>query len=73
LRASRRALVASVARELGVARYSVYQILRMAIGRCGRMDLWVRGNRRDAVRHARWMLLRLVTLYERGASPQLAV
>jgi hypothetical protein len=51
----------------------VYQILRMMIERSDKMHLWVRGSQRDCMRHTRWMLARLVTLYANGASPQLAL
>jgi hypothetical protein len=73
LRTGKRALVAAVARELGAERYSVYQILRMAIERSENMGLYVRGRRRDALRNARWILAQLVDLYAHGASPQLPV
>jgi hypothetical protein len=73
MRAEKRSLVASVSRDLEAERYSVYQILRMAIERSEKMGLYVRGSRRDALRHARWMLARLVDLYAHGASPQLAL
>ena len=73
LRRDKRALVTAVSRDLGAERYSVYQILRMAIERSEKLQLWVRGNRRDARRHTRWMLARLVDLYAHGASPQLLI
>jgi len=73
LRAGKRSLVAAVSRASGVERYSVYQILRMAIERSEKMGLYVRGSRRDALRHARWILEQLVDLYAHGASPQLLI
>ena len=36
-------------------------------------DLWVRGSRRDALRHARWMVVYLTRLYAQGESPTLAL
>ncbi len=73
LRTAKRTLVVAVSRELRAERYSVYQILRMAIERSEKMGLYVRGSRRDALRHARWILEQLVDLYSHGASPQLLV
>ena len=37
---------------------------------CG---VWVRGSRRDALRHARWMLVYLTRLYAQGESPRLSL
>jgi hypothetical protein len=73
LRANRNPLVNSVARELGMERYSVQQILRMLIERSESLQLFVQGNRRDAIRHSRWMLERLARLYSQGETPQLAL
>lgn len=73
LRAGKRQLVASAAREAGVDRYTVYQVLRQAIARAAELGLHLRGSRRDALRHARWMLIRLVRLYGQGASPQIVL
>ena len=70
LRALKSTLVASVARELGIERYSVHQIVRMLIERCEALQLHVRGSRRDAARHARWAIARLVQLYAQGETPQ---
>ena len=52
-------------------RYSVQQILRIIIERCETLKLYVRGGRRDAVRHSRWMLERLASLYSQGETPLL--
>lgn len=71
LRAHRKALIASVSRELGLERYSVQQIVRMLIERSEILKLYVRGNRRDAVRSARWLLERLASLYAQGETPHL--
>ena len=61
----------AVARELVMERYSIQQILRMLIERSESLKLFVRGNRRDALRHTRWMLGRLARLYSQGETPQL--
>jgi hypothetical protein len=71
LRANGKSLVASVSRELGLERYSAQQIVRMLIERCETLKLYVRGNRRDAVRSARWLLERLASLYRQGETPHL--
>ena len=71
LRSLKPQLVESVSRELGIERYSVLQILRMLIERCDALKLHVRGSRRSAGRHARWMLLRLARMYGQGETPQL--
>jgi len=71
LRAQKNPLVNAVARELAMERYSVHQILRMLIERSESLQLFVQGNRRDAIRHSRWMLERLVRLYSQGETPHL--
>jgi hypothetical protein len=71
LRVQLQPLTASVARSLRIERYSVEQVLRMLIERSTRLKLYVRGNRRDARRYARWMLERLTGLYSQGETPHL--
>jgi hypothetical protein len=71
LRAETRRLVASVARTLKSEQYSVEQILRMLVERSEALQLYVRGNRRDALRYSRWMLERLTGLYSQGETPHL--
>jgi len=71
LRSQQIPLTTAVARELAMERYSVHQILRMLIERCETMKLYVRGSRRDAVSHSRWLLERLASLYSQGETPQL--
>ena len=73
LHSERAVLVASVVRELDTDTYTVRQMLRMAIDRCAAMRLYVHGNRRDALRHARWMLARITRLYANRESPRLVV
>jgi len=73
LRAEARRLTAAVARALGVERYSVAQILRMLIERSEHLGLYLRGNRRDALRYTRWMLERLTGLYSQGETPHLPI
>jgi len=71
LRSQEKSLIDTVARELAMERYSVQQILRMLIERCETLKLFVRGNRREAVHHARWMLERLASIYSQGETPLL--
>jgi hypothetical protein len=71
LRAHRTALVANVARELSTERYTVQQILRMLIERSEALRLYVRGTRREALRHSRLMLERITRFYAQGETPQL--
>jgi hypothetical protein len=73
LRSHSNPLVNAVARELGLERYSVQQILRMLIERSESLQLYVQGNRRDAIGNSRWMLERLARLYSQGETPQLAL
>jgi hypothetical protein len=71
LRTHARRLAASVARALRVEPYSTRQILRMLIERSERLQLYVYGNRRDALRYSRWMLERLTGSYSEGETPHL--
>ena len=71
LRSHQTQLTSAVARELALEHYSIDQILRMLIERCELFKLYVRGNRRDAVGHSRWMLERLASLYSQGETPLL--
>jgi hypothetical protein len=73
LRSAAAPLVRAVVRETGADRYSVQQMLRIAIERSDKLQLRVRGSRRDAMRHARWMLARITRLYSERESPRLAV
>jgi len=71
LRTVRPRTFADIALEAGVEPYTVQQIHRMVIERSETLKLHVRGSRRDALRHARWMLLRLTRLYGQGETPHL--
>jgi hypothetical protein len=73
LRAHSLSLVNATMRELHAERYSVEQILRIAVERAEKLGVWVRGSRRDALRHARWMLTYLTRLYAQGESPRLSL
>jgi hypothetical protein len=71
LRTHRTALVAHVARALATERYTVQQVLRMLIERSEGLRLYVRGSKREAVRHSRSMLERITRFYAQGETPQL--
>ena len=43
----------------------------MLIERSERLQLYVRGSRRDALYYSRWMLERLTALYSEGETPHL--
>lgn len=73
LREAKPALAAAVARETGVDRYTVYQMLRRAIDRCEHLELYLRGSRRDAQRNARWLLRRMILLYSSTGSPSISL
>jgi hypothetical protein len=71
LRTHARSLTTGVARSLGSERYSVEQVLHMLTERSAGLRLYVRGNRRDALRYCRWMLERLTAVYSQGETPHL--
>jgi hypothetical protein len=73
LRAAKPRLVNAVTREAGAARYTVHQVLRLAIARSNSLDLRVRGSQREALKRSRRMLVRLVERYGRRESPQLCL
>ncbi len=72
-RAHEARLVKVTMRALGVERYGVEQILRIVVDRAEKLRLWVRGSRRDALRHSRGMVVYLTRLYAQGESPTLAL
>ena len=66
LRAHKVRLLASITRNSGVDRYAAHQVLRVAIQRSERLQLYVPGAQRDALRATRRMLRRLARLYMRS-------
>jgi len=66
LRSNKPQLLAAVIRATGVDRYAAHQVLRTAIDRGQRLQLYVRGSQRASLRAARTMLRRLVRLYMRS-------
>ena len=73
LRAHKNHLVAGVARELEMERYSIEQILLMIVERSESLELFVQGSRREAIRHSRWLLGRIARLYAQGETPHLSL
>jgi hypothetical protein len=71
LRAHRARLVADVVRSTDATRYSVYQVLRIAISRASALDLKLRASQRAALPHARWLLKRLLRDMDQGPTPVL--
>jgi Putative zinc-binding metallo-peptidase len=71
LRSHGRQLTTGVARALKCERYNVAQILGMLIERAEALQLYVRGNQREALRYSRWMLERLTGLYSQRETPHL--
>ena len=53
-------------RRAQVDRYGAHQVLRTAISRSERLQLYVRGSQREALRATRMMLLQLTRLYMRS-------
>jgi hypothetical protein len=66
LRSNKAQLLTSMIRTTGVDRYAAYQVLRTAIDRGARLQLYVRGSQRASLRATRTMLRRLVRLYMRS-------
>jgi hypothetical protein len=73
LRANTASLVAFALRVRVAERYSIEQILKIVIERAEKLDLWLRGNRRLALRQSRRMLVQLTRLYAQGESPRLSL
>jgi len=71
LRGSRRSLLAALERDTGVEIYTLRQLLRIAIDRADYLDLYLRGSRRMAGPHARWLLGGLVRIFGERERPQL--
>jgi hypothetical protein len=66
LRSHKPHLLASLIRSTLVDRYGAHQVLRTAISRSERLQLYVRGSQRESLRRTRIMLRRLVRLYMRS-------
>jgi hypothetical protein len=73
LRAHTPALLAFALRVRVAERYNIEQILKLTIDRAEKRGLWLRGNRRIALRQSRRMLVHLTRLYAQGESPRLTL
>jgi hypothetical protein len=71
LRGSRKSLLAAVQRDTDVETYTLHQLLRIAIDRADYLDLHLRGSRRTAAPHARWLLGGLIRIFGERERPQL--
>jgi hypothetical protein len=71
LRGSRKSLLAAVERDTDVETYTLHQLLRIAIDRADYLDLYLRGSKRTAGPHARWLLGGLVRIFGERERPQL--
>jgi len=66
LRSNKPRLLAYLIRSTSVDRYGAHQVLRTAISRSERLQLYVSGSQRESLRKTRIMLRRLVRLYMRS-------
>jgi hypothetical protein len=71
LRAHRRELLAGSALYAEVDDYTLHHALRIAIEGSDNMQLYLRGSKRHAMPHARWLLARLVRLLDERERPRL--
>ena len=67
----RQILLACAERDWGTDPYTAHQVLRIAIDRTNHLDLYLRGPRRSAVPHARWLLAGLLRIFGERERPQL--
>lgn len=71
LRAHRRELLAQRALYGDIDDYTLHHVLRIAIEGSDNMQLYLRGSKRHAMPHARWLLARLVRLLDERERPRL--
>jgi len=71
LRSNSRSLVETLARLSGTDRYTLHQVIRIAILRCDELDLRLRRGARASLPHVRWLLGGMVQTLDRGARPKL--
>jgi hypothetical protein len=57
----------------GFSEYLVHQVLRLIIERCEKLNLYVRGPRRELVTHLVWVIARLAESYEERQLPRVAL
>jgi hypothetical protein len=73
LREMRHSLRHEFVRTGAFSEYLVHQVLRLMIGRCERLDLYLRGSRRDLKPHLLWVAARLAESYEERRLPRVAL
>jgi hypothetical protein len=73
LREMRAALRQRIQRSGAFSEYLVHQVLRLMIERCERLDLYVRGSRRELPGQLLWVVARLAESYEERKLPRLAL
>ncbi|GAC1307688.1 MAG: putative zinc-binding metallopeptidase [Steroidobacteraceae bacterium] len=62
-----------LARTGAYSEYLVHQVLRLIVNRCERLDLYVRGSRRDLKPQLLWVISRLAESYEDRQLPRVAL
>lgn len=73
LREMRNPLRQQFMRTGAFSEYLVHQVLRLMIERCERLDLYVRGPRRELKAHLVWVIARLAESYEERQLPRVAL
>ena len=73
LRDMRHGLRHQFVRTGAFSEYLVHQVLRLMIARCERLDLYVRGSRRELRTQLVWVIARLAESYEERQLPRVAL
>jgi Putative zinc-binding metallo-peptidase len=73
LREMRISLRQQVLRSGAFSEYLVHQVLRLMIERCERLNLYVRGSKRELKPHLLWVVARLAESYEERQLPRVAL
>ncbi len=73
LRELRNPLRQQILRSGPFSEYLVHQVLRLMIERCERLNLYLRGSRRDLKPHLLWVIARLAESYEERQLPRVAL
>jgi len=73
LRELRTPLLKRMVGSAGFSEYLVHQVVRLIIERCEKLNLYVRGPRRELVAHLVWVIARLAESYEERQLPRVAL
>jgi len=73
LRELRNPLRQQFVRTGAFSEYLVHQVLRLMIERCVRLDLYMRGSRRQLKSQLIWLIARLAESYEERQLPRVAL